>query len=336
MKKFILPQVIAVFIFFSFSLTTFAQDILLGGQNIGIVLNYKHVYVADTYKINNIENENLNNIKIGDAITEINGIKVNTVNEIFEQLKNIIGNETNADIKIIRNDNVIDTKLNLYFNSKNNSYQTGLIVKDNISGIGTATFYFPKTKAFALLGHNLQDSNINKKIEIQNGLVYLAPVLNFRKSKNGIVGDKIAKIDYENKIGMVKKSNQFGVYGYYDHLPENVKNSLEIANIDEINLGKAYILTVLNDNQVEKFEIEIIKLDKKNIDQEKTIVFKITDKKLLKKTNGIIQGMSGSPIVQNDKLIGAITHVMVNDVKSGYGIYAQKMLEEIEKMEKEE
>jgi stage IV sporulation protein B len=162
--------------------------------------------------------------------------------------------------------------------------------------------------------------------QLIDGSIYESEVKNIRKSQNGDPGEKIASINKKEVIGSVEKNNTYGIYGEYVNV---VKDELiETASINEVKKGKAYIYTVIEDDKIDKFEIEITNISKQNTKDIKGITFKITDKKLLNVSNGVVAGMSGSPIVQNGKLIGAVTHVVVDNVRYGYGIFIDWMLEE--------
>ncbi len=175
--------------------------------------------------------------------------------------------------------------------------------------------------------HSITDSKTNIKFEIKNGKIFKADVSSIDKSVDGRTGEKNAKFYFETEYGTITKNLETGIYGIYQK-DYNKKDTIEVGNIDEIELSDAYIRTTLDDNKVENFKIEILSVDKES--STKNILFQITDNNLLNKTGGIVKGMSGSPIIQNNKIIGAVTHSVISDNTKGYGISIIKMLESIE------
>lgn len=230
-----------------------------------------------------------------------------------------------ATLSIIRNNNKIQRELKFIKTSSANTIKTGLLVKERMLGIGTMTFYDPETKTFGALGHKLMDNDFSCIADINSGTILKSKVTGINKSSYGNVGEILASIYEKEKLGTIYANTQYGVFGYYETCPD--KQALEVLKHQDIKLGKAYILTTLDDNSIKQYEIEITSLQKQNTIDTKGITFKIKDKELLKKTGGIVQGMSGSPIIQDNKLIGAVTHVLVDNVKKGYGIYMDFMLE---------
>ena len=212
---------------------------------------------------------------------------------------------------------------NLDIEYKDGIYKTGLYVKDNIMGIGTLTYIDPTTKIFGSLGHEISEKMTKKIFDVNNGSIFSSNIKKIVKSKNGIPGEKIASFNFNDIKGNITKNTITGVYGNYIDAFEN-NNIYEVAKKDEIKIGDASILTTINGNNIESFKINIIKTLNKNNNHD--ILFEIIDPKLLELTNGIVQGMSGSPIIQNNKIIGAVTHVVVDNPIKGYGINIEKML----------
>lgn len=317
---------LCLFLILPFNILAYSNYIIPGGENIGITINAPGLVVVGFYKVDGayIASKTL---KVGDVITNIEGYDVSTSSEMAKIIdENIENNE--VDITIKRNNKTIDTKLTLI--KENDIYKTGLYVKEKINGIGTLTYIDPITKIYGALGHEIIMSEANYKVEVKNGSIFDSYVTGIDRSINGNVGSKNATILYNSEIGSVKKNTSNGLFGNYQmSLPE--KGTMEIMDFDEIKLGKAEILTTLNEKELKSYEIKITDLNKKLIDTNKSISFIITDENLIDKTGGVVQGMSGSPIIQNDKIVGAVTHVVVEDVKKGYGIYIKTMLEEGEK-----
>lgn len=305
------------------NLHAYSEQVLLGGQNVGIEAYSKGVIVVGFYKVDNryIGSETLN---VGDIILEIEGYPVNSIKEMTDIIdKNIKDGKVNVLIK--RNNKEKETTMSLV--KEGSVYKTGLYIKEKITGIGTITYIDPNTKITGLLGHELTSALSNNKIEVKNGKLYSSAVSEIDRSTNGRVGSKNAKIDYNNSLGIVNKNSSVGIFGLYKRaLPNN--KLLNVAKWDEIELGKATIYTTINDSTVLPYEITITKLNKNEISTNKSISFTVIDNNLLSVTGGIVQGMSGSPIVQNDKIIGAVTHVLVDDVVKGYAVFIRTMLEE--------
>ena len=187
------------------------------------------------------------------------------------------------------------------------------------------TFYNPETHSFGALGHAMSDSKLDSESLLQEGSIYESNVTSIKKATSQSSGNKIADIS-NVEIGSINSHSQFGIYGTYNYDISN-REMMETATIEETKLGKAYFLTVLEGNEIVKCEIEITKLNSQDTVKEKGIEFTVTDKEVIEKANGIVQGMSGSPIIQNNKIVGCVTHVSGNNPMTGYGLYIDWMLE---------
>ena len=301
----------------------YSDKIILGGETIGIKVNSNGVYIVGFYEVNNKMIAEESGFKIGDIIKSINNQDINNIND----LNNIIIDNKEYNFSVIRNNKNIDLKLQL--EEENNIYKTGLYVKDTIYGSGTMSYIDPETKVFGSLGHEIIETSSYKKFELNEGEIYKAEVNSIKKSTNNTTGEKNTTINSNEIVGEIYSNEINGIYGIYTAEINN-KNLYEIAKPNEIVKGKAYIETVINKDKVERFEIRIDTIDEGNLT--KNIKFTITDNKLLEKTGGIIQGMSGSPIIQNNKIIGAVNYVIVNEKEQGYGIFITTMLEEGDKI----
>ena len=301
----------------------YSSKVVLGGQNIGIEVNSKGIMVVGFYKVNNSYIGRDAGIEIGDKIVAVSNKEVNSIDEMVTAINNNI-EDSKVKLTISRGNKNIDVTLDLV-KDDNNVYKTGLYVKDEITGIGTLTYIDPETKIYGALGHEIIESNTNKKIEVKDGKIFNSEVTGATKSEQGTTGEKNAIFNKNIVYGDIKENTINGIFGTYT-TTFSKDNLIEVANPNEIVRGEAKLLTVLKDNEVEEFDINILKV---NTDSKtKNILFEITDKELLNITNGVIKGMSGSPIVQNNKLIGAVTHAIVNDNEKGYGIFITTMLEE--------
>lgn len=318
MKKILLFLLLIPTIVFGYS-----DYVIVGGDTLGLEVNSDGVVVVGYYEINgNYINKHL---KVGDRIIEVNDIDVDSSNELVELIDKYM---TDNKVLITYDRDGTEYDGELYLNYVNGTYKTGLYVKGNVLGIGTLTYIDPNTKVYGMLGHGLNMSQTNKRIEIKNGYSYLADVVSFTRSKDGNPGSKNANINKDSLFGSIVQNTNYGVFGIVNNVEDT--EVLKVGNIDNVKLGTAYIYTTNTDNKIEKYKIKILDIDKSS--SEKNYYFEIVDKELLKMSGGIVQGMSGSPIVQGDTIIGAVTRVLVDDVSRGYGLDIVTMLEEGDKI----
>ena len=320
MKKLsILTIILLIFPSFVFA---YSSRIIIGGQNIGINIQSNGVLIVGFYKVNGKSIKSNPPLQIGDYITKVGDSNISNINELTTTIeKNIKNNQ----VILSFNRNGTEQKTTLTLIEQNNIFKTGLYVKDSITGIGTLTYIDPETKIFGSLGHEIIESNSNQKIEVKTGTIFNSIITGINKSNNGSPGEKKATFNQSNIYGTITKNTKYGLFGHYTAtLPQG--KILDVAQKDEIKIGKATILTVLNQDEIKEYSINITKINEYN--QIKNIFFEITDAELLEKTGGVVQGMSGSPIIQNNKIIGAVTHVLVDNVKTGYGIFITTMLDE--------
>lgn len=327
MKKIILSIIIICSLFFSsivyakdFTLNT--DQVYVSGETIGLKLN-TGVEVTKLYSINT-EDESIkpwieSDIEIGDIILKINDINIINSEGLIGALK--VNGEKTCNVQILRNNNLISTHITPVYYEGNISL--GIYVKDNVLGVGTMTFITQEDLEYASLGHQ-----IATKIESASGFIYNAEVVGIEKSLKGTPGSKKATIDNE-EIGDISMNTDKGIYGIYKDEISDL-DLYYIASKEEVKKGSAQILTCIDKNTVQKYSIEITSVTTNTTDDIKGIKFKITDEQLLNVTGGVIQGMSGSPIIQNGKLVGAVTHVIVNTPEYGYGVFAENMLKELE------
>ena len=297
----------------------YSDYILAGGDNIGIQINSDGILVVGTYKIGKLNPALDADLQIGDKITHINDKAVSSIDEMLEVLKNL-DEPNNINITFIRNNKTYKTKLELVIED-DDIYKTGLYVKDSINGVGTLTFIDPNTKIYGALGHEIIEKSTGKKLEIKDGKIYSSVVTSINP------GEKNARYDVNDVYGDILENSDVGIFGNYTSPLPNTK-LYKVALSNEIKLGEASILTVINGNKIEEFDINILKINDDN--SKKNILFEVTDSVLLETSGGIVQGMSGSPIIQDDKIIGAVTHVVVDVPTKGYGIFITNMLEEAE------
>lgn len=307
----------------------FAATVIPGGESIGIQLQYEGVVITGGYEIEidgNKYNPLQNGFATGDLIITANSTKVDTIATLTEILKENVEKDNKVSVTIKRGNETINQEMSMSYNKDTKQFSTGLYVKDSLLGVGTMTYYNPETKSFGSLGHAMSDIELNDQTLLKAGTIYRSKVTGIKKGATNHAGQKIASIS-DIAIGKVDDHSQFGIYGKYDENAVDGRSTMETASMSEVKLGKAYFLTVLHNDDIVKCEINITHLDEQKSAGEKGITFEITDKKVLQETNGIIQGMSGSPIIQDDKIIGCVTHVSSNNPNMGYGLYIEWMLE---------
>lgn len=272
-------------------------------------------------------------IEEGDRIIAINQNTVSCTADLINQVNASKGNE--VTVEYVREDETMQTSITPAKGADNN-YKLGLWVRDAAAGVGTVSFYEPATKTFAALGHGIQDVDTGKLLQIAKGDFVTTKIISITKGKKGNPGKIQGSIENSTVIGQISKNTEFGVFGTLSNttsLNINVNDAMEIASRDEIKEGKASILCTLEDGKKKEYEIEIQKIYRNNNQNNKSMLVKVTDQELLEKTGGIIQGMSGSPVIQNSKVIGALTHVLVGDPHSGYAVFADLMIKQAREVE---
>ncbi len=323
MKK-IKLLLLALILFNPIAVYAYSEYIIPGGENVGIEVKYEGVLVIGFYKIDNKYNKN--DLEVGDYITHVEDQEINTIDELVTNIEKY-QKDGKVNFTIKRDNKTRIINFNLI--KKDDLYKTGLYIKDSITGIGTLTYIDPESKVYGALGHEILESTTSSKVEVRTGSIYQSNVSSIDRSTNGNPGTKNAKFFYNNKYGSIKKNTTYGIYGEYT--TPLTKETVKVGEPDEIKTGKATILTVTEDEQIIEYSINITKVDKSS--KIKNLYFEIDDEELLKKTGGIVQGMSGSPIMQDGKIIGAVTHVVVENVKKGYGIFITTMLTEGERQD---
>lgn len=306
-----------------------------GGQSIGVKLNTVGVLVVGHHLVNTEDGKKspgeIAGIKIGDIITEINGNKIEKMTDVAPFVQDSGQSGKALDMVISRESGKFTTKLTPLKDKGENSYKLGLYIRDSAAGIGTMTFVHPQSKKYGALGHVISDMDTKKPIVVEDGQIVRSTVTSIEKGSNGDPGEKLARFSSDREIvGNITKNSPFGIFGVLNKELKNgiLDKPLPIALSHQVKEGPAKILTVVNDDRVEEFDIEIVSTIPQKFPATKGMVLKVTDPRLLEKTGGIVQGMSGSPIIQDGKLIGAVTHVFVNDPTSGYGVHIEWMLNE--------
>ena len=316
------------------------QRVVVGGHSIGVILQSKGIMVvgfapilsAAGHKDFPARDEGL---EIGDLIMKANNKQVDSEND----LARIIDETGDKDVTLLikRSGKNISIAVPTAYCPETNRHRIGLYVRDGIAGVGTLTFWDPKTKNYAALGHIIIDADTKKGIDVLRGKIVSASIQTVKAGQPGKPGEKIGIFNEESSLsGTISKNTYFGIYGKTaeEIVNPKVDYSMEIGYAHQVVTGKAQIYTVINGEEIEKFDIEIEKIHPER-ENGKGMVVRVTDSRLLSLTGGIIQGMSGSPIVQNDRVIGAVTHVFLNDPTRGYGIFMDNMLSEMPGYNKE-
>lgn len=266
-------------------------------------------------------------LKTGDYLLSVNGTEIEGKADFMERISSCEGSELVLTVQ--REDQVFDVKLKPQQN-ENGEYKLGIWIRDNAQGVGTLTFLDEEDR-FGALGHGINDVDTNELLHLKRGTLYHTDIINIRKGVSGTPGEMTGMIDYtgQNVLGEICENCVQGIYGEgNERLREQLeKEALPIALKQEIHKGQAQILCTVEDRP-EYFEVEITDVNLGHDNVNRGIVLKVTDDRLLEKTGGIIQGMSGAPILQDGRLIGAVTHVLVQDSAKGYGIFIENMLSE--------
>ena len=299
------------------------------GKAIGMKMYTKGVLVVGMSEIQGKKPYENTGIETGDKIVEVNNVKINNTDELIECVNSSKGES--IQITYI-SDNEEEVANISPVKTGENEYKLGLWVRDAAAGVGTLTFYEPSTGEFGALGHGINDVDTYELIDIANGELVTTNIIDIVKGEDGTPGEIRGIIDGSSTIGSIYKNTNYGVYGKVtekSRLNLDINNELEVANRSEIKTGKAEIMCELENGKIEKYEIEIQKIFLENNQDNKSMLIKVTDEDLIEKTGGIIQGMSGAPIIQNGKFIGAVTHVLVNDSKMGYAVFADLMIKQM-------
>ncbi len=309
------------------------DTVIITGQTVGITLNSEGAMVAEIAEIKTKDGKTVSpakdgGVKKGDVITSVNGKSVHGVDDLHDAVSS--AEDKSVLVELMRDGTKIRTTLKPAL-AEDGSYRLGIWAKDAAAGIGTLTFYDPETGNFGALGHGIADSASGFLMDIEDGEVLSSTIVSVEKGAKGEPGElKGVFGEGDTALGIIKKNTECGIFGNMTLPEDKVKEgqSIKIGTRDDVREGKAYILANIEGSKTEKYEIEIVSIPVFTGDITKGMVIKITDKDLLSKTGGIVRGMSGSPIVQSGRLVGAVTHVFVNDPTSGYGIFIEDMLSE--------
>jgi stage IV sporulation protein B len=305
------------------------EEVFVGGNAIGLSVNVNGALVLSNSILTADGNlANSKYIKTGDIIQKINGVEVCSLDDVRGILENYIDDQ--AEIEVLRNGKKLVIQVPLLKN-QNDEYRLGVFAKDNISGIGTLTFA-RKNNDFAALGHAVSTDENESIIPISNGEIYSCSQVGIVKGEKNKPGQLQCVFSQKSSKGEIHKNCKYGIYGKFDDLEGVVDGNLRLALGGRLSVrpGKAKIISNVSGIS-EEYDIEIIKANYQSKSDDKSIVFRVLDKRLLSLTGGIVQGMSGSPILQDGKIVGAVTHVFLSDPTKGYGIYSDWMIEQLNK-----
>jgi len=308
-----------------------AVTVVPGGHSIGVLMRGEGVVVVGYSPVaaqngTEIYPAQEAGIEIGDLIVEINGQRVDSDQKAARLLQN---SGEPVRVKIVRDGQSKNIKLRPVLDSEKNIYRIGLYIRDSAAGIGTLTFYDPATGKYGALGHRISDAEIDRQLKKGEGRIIEAAVEGIHAGRKGEPGEKVGVFFDQGRIaGEISANTTFGIFGELTGDVGNpIMDEVEVALTREVHPGPAKLLTVIEGSHIESFDLVIEKVMPYQKNEGKGMVIKITDPQLLEATGGIIQGMSGSPIIQDGKLAGAVTHVFINDPTRGYGVMAEWMLE---------
>ena len=313
-----------------------------GGQSVGIQMDVKGVLVVG---LEEIETEDAvispgydAGVQIGDMILSVNGEKVSYAADVTETVNRAMSENPSRplELQILRKEEEQSLEVTPVKDTETGEYKIGIWVKEKIAGIGTLTFYDPRTNIFAALGHGIYENRTGALLNAGKGNLLRTEVKSIKEGKAGKPGE-IRGIFYGNEkpIGDVLLNSKFGIYSKgTDFECFQLAQPVVMGSQEQVEVGDAYILTTINGDKVEPFDIKITKVNRQDTPDSKGMEIEVTDEKLLSYSGGIVQGMSGSPIIQNNRLVGAITHVFVNNPTKGYGIFVEWMIGEGESLTK--
>ena len=305
-----------------------AATVVPVGRAVGIKLFSDGVVVVGTSEIatdeGNVNPAKACGLKEGDIITHINATEVDTSEEVSALLQALEGQT--MSIRAIRDERQVQLTAQAAFCPADGTYKLGAWIRDSMAGIGTVTFYCPDTGTFGALGHGINDTDTARLMPLESGSILPATVAGVEKGRCGAPGQLKGVFDTSSVLGLLSANTNGGVFGTVTDSRWADGKAVEVAARSEVTTGEAAILCNISGDRVDQFQVEIVKVFPENADDCRDYLLKVTDPRLLDATGGIVQGMSGSPILQNGKIVGAVTHVMVDDPTSGYGIYVGRML----------
>lgn len=308
------------------------KEVIVGGNTVGVKLEIEGVLVVGLSDVESKYGKKVYpgreaGLKAGDVLIGIDGKELTSIDQLISEINKSNGQK--IDITYKRGEFKKHTSINPIKSIDTNRYHIGLWVRDSMGGIGTLTFYDPDTSRFGALGHGISDIDTEKIIPIGDGAILESNVVSIIKGKQGKPGELRGIFSqYSGQIGTIEKNTKYGIYGKLDkeYAQDMMGERYQLGLRNQVQEGEAKILANVNGKEVKEYSIEIEKVTRQAFTGAKGMIIRVTDEKLLELTGGIVQGMSGSPIIQNNKIIGAVTHVLVNDPTKGYGIFIERMV----------
>ncbi|HZK85433.1 MAG TPA: SpoIVB peptidase [Desulfosporosinus sp.] len=317
------------------------MKLIPGGQSIGVTLKTKGVMVVGQAPVidkagNKLFPAKEAGIEVGDILLKIDNLEVRTDQEVSNAIN--LGGEQKGNVHVVykHKEQIVEKTIKPVFCLDTERYRMGLFVRDEAAGVGTLSFLDPFTGLYGALGHVITDADTNQKIEVSNGKVMASTIYGIEKGKRGSPGEKIGSfVTNSTFTGTIEKNTMTGIFGVMSGPVVNpyYKQAIPVGWESEVKVGPAKIYTVIQGEKIEEFDVTIDRVMHNRSDS-KNMIVRVTDSRLLEITGGIIQGMSGSPIIQDGKIIGAVTHVFVNDSQRGYGVFIQNMINESSQLAK--
>lgn len=310
--------------------------IIPGGQSVGVLLHSEGVIIVGQSIVQDTEGHKFNpareaGVEVGDIILKINGMAVNSDEQVARLVDDSGKSGKKVEMQVRRKTRTFKASIEPILCEDTRRYRIGLYIRDGAAGVGTLSFYNPNTGKYGALGHVITDTDTNQPIDVNDGKIVRASIQGIQAGKKGVPGEKIGMFVNDRSFsGNIEKNTKFGIYGSFNGSLINplYPEPLPIALADQVKTGPAEMLTVLDGEKIEKFSVEIKRILPQATPDSKGLIVEVTDPRLLARTGGIIQGMSGSPLIQNGKVIGAVTHVFINDPTRGYGCLIEWMLME--------
>ena len=312
------------------------KKLVPGGQSIGVELYTKGALIVGIQDIEKSDGQTVNpardaGLRAGDVIESINGIEVNDSDHLSQIINETSSGEVTLGIR--RGEERFSTVIVPQLDTFDNVYRLGVWVRDSTAGVGTLTFYDQETGGYGGLGHAITDLDTGEKLSVRKGEIISSKIIDVIRGESGTPGELKGKFNRQDGIGSILKNSQFGIYGVtYGEIKNSLyPDGIPVAKQSDVHEGSATLLSTVDDEGVKGYECIISNIEPQSEPAQKSFLVTVTDQELLAKTGGIVQGMSGSPVIQDGRLIGAVTHVFVNDPTRGYGIYIEWMLEELYK-----
>lgn len=314
------------------------KEVIPGGMTVGVAVSTEGVLVLGTGFVNGADQgvyEPAKGVlKTGDLILKAGGRELNQKEDLMQAVEE--NGDKQLQLVLKRDGKQMEASVTPVKSLEDGSYKLGIWIRDSTQGIGTLTYVVPETNEFGALGHGIYDVDTQKLMSIKSGLISESEITGINKGAKGTPGELLGNLDKDEKLGTIKINSEVGLYGTVDKAKLNrfPNEKMEIGLQQDVKEGEAVIRSNILNNEIKDYTINIESINKFSASPDKGMVIKITDERLLNETSGIIQGMSGSPIIQNEKLIGAVTHVFVQDPSKGYGIFIENMLNQGQNLEK--